>query len=348
MNYQRQPDRFCALRCSAFSLFVVFGAVALAQDEPTKTPDTRAAVERSLVFLSDDALAWKAQYGCVSCHHASLAVRAMTEARSRGYGVNEQTLADLKAWMAESGDGSQYVTTPPPEQPKALNLYAVFTAETLGTIPDRDAVTAKNLETVLAAMKADQTDDGSWVGWPTAQPPLFGKPGYLTTIATTALLPETAGTDEVTTAARERGLKWLAENPSESDAQEISLRLILAARAGRPADEQQPLIDSILGRQNADGGWSQTPEMASDAYATGQAIVALSHTGRVEGDPAIDRARAFLVATQKENGAWPMQTRVVPPPGKEKEFAPTLIPITYAGTTWAVMGLVRTEAQPAK
>lgn len=39
-----------------------------------------------------------------------------------------------------------------------------------------------------------------------------------------------------------------------------------------PAAALDPKVASLRAEQNADGGWSQTSEMGSDAYATGQAL----------------------------------------------------------------------------
>jgi hypothetical protein len=49
---------------------------------------------------------------------------------------------------------------------------------------------------------------------------------------------------------------------------------VLWNRLGRPAEEWEPLIQRIKDRQNSDGGWSQTKDMASDAWASGQALYA--------------------------------------------------------------------------
>ena len=49
------------------------------------------------------------------------------------------------------------------------------------------------------------------------------------------------------------------------------------------------------------------------------------------------RSVAFLVATQKEDGSWPMTSRAHP---GEKPFT-NPVPITYFGSAWATMGLVR-------
>ena len=117
-------------------------------------------------------------------------------------------------------------------------------------------------------------------------------------------------------------------------------------RLGRPAEEWEPLVRRIKERQNADGGWSQTKDMASDAWATGQALYALAHAGIKPDEPVIARAHAFLIKTQRDDGSWPMTSRPIKPGG---EGSTSLIPITGAGSAWAVLGLVRSarQAEPA-
>ncbi len=127
---------------------------------------------------------------------------------------------------------------------------------------------------------------------------------------------------------------------SDGDPQSIALRLVLWNRLGRPAEETQPLVERIRERQNEDGGWSQTKDMASDAWATGQALYALAHAGVQSDEPAVRRAQAFLIRTQRADGSWPMTSRPVKPGG---EGSRSLIPITGAGSAWALLGLVRSR-----
>ncbi len=71
-----------------------------------------AAIERGLAFLARDAVAWRNEHKCVSCHHAGLVVWAMREARLDGRAVDEPLLAELTKWIAESGDGKTGVPRP--------------------------------------------------------------------------------------------------------------------------------------------------------------------------------------------------------------------------------------------
>ena len=118
------------------------------------------------------------------------------------------------------------------------------------------------------------------------------------------------------------------------------MRLVLWKRLNRPAEEWQPLAKRIKERQNADGGWSQAKDMASDAWATGQALYALASAGIKPEDPAIARAHAFLVKTQRDDGSWPMMSRPTKP---GDPVTPGQIAIHGGGGAWGVLGLVRSR-----
>jgi hypothetical protein len=68
---------------------------ASAQGVRPNSANVDAAIDRGLDFLVKDAHAWKNEHKCVSCHHASLVVWAMREARQFGHAVNEPVLTEL-------------------------------------------------------------------------------------------------------------------------------------------------------------------------------------------------------------------------------------------------------------
>ena len=310
-------------------------------DQPAgPAPDARAAIERGLAFLTNDALAWKSAHNCVSCHHAALVIWALRESEHRGFAVDRPVLAELTRWLAESGDGKTG-TPRPASAPHALSSKAVYFALGLGADPEPDPIAQEALKHFCTTIESEQTDDGSWSSWPETRPPMDGHcDENMTALAAMALAPLAAGGDEAAKAARDRAVGWLAAAKADDDPRSISMRLVLWRRLGRPAADWEPLVQKIRERQNADGGWSQTPEMASDAWATGQALYSLAHADVKPDDPAIVRGRGFLAATQREDGSWPMTSRPLKPDGGG---AKNLIPITGAGAAWAVLGLVRSR-----
>jgi squalene-hopene/tetraprenyl-beta-curcumene cyclase len=320
------------------ALSLMFVATTAIAGEPA-ADKTKAAIDKGLAFLAKDALAWKAEHNCVSCHHASLVVWAMQESKARGHSVDEAVLAEMTKWVAESGNGKTGV--PRPEgRPKALNSKAVYFALGLESIPQPDASVQKGLKLMLQTIREDQVEDGSWVAWPETRPPFFGgSDDSMTALATLALLPA-AASDEAVKATRDKAVDWLKTTKTDDDPQSVAMRLVVWTKLGRPAEEWQPLVERIKQRQNADGGWSQAKEMESDAWATGQALYALASAGLKAGDPVIAQGQAFLVKTQKEDGSWPMTSRPTKP-GTEGSMS--LIPIIGGGSNWAVIGLARTE-----
>src|SRR5262245_48971458 len=314
--------------------------IAAAQDARPKKADVDAAIDRGLGFLVKDALAWKKEHNCASCHHAGLVICAMREAKQFGHAVDEPVLAELTKWVAESGDG-KFGLARPASAPKAASPKAVWFALALGADDKPDAISQAGRKLLLKTVTSEQTENGSWSTWPETRPPIFGNSDEsLTALATLAVLPEAATGDSSAQAVRDKGIKWLAETKTDDDAQSVALRLVLWKRLDRPAEECQPLLRRIKERQNADGGWSQNKEMASDAWATGQALYALAHAGIKPGDPVITRAHAFVVKTQRDDGSWPMTSRPVKPGGAGCK---SLIPITGAGSAWAILGLVRSR-----
>ena len=193
-----------------------------------------------------------------------------------------------------------------PRMYPAFNEKAVSFALGLNAVRAPDVATRAGLKLLLNTVKGDQLANGSWASWPDTRPPMFGHSDErATTSALLALLPAAAAGDDAARAALDRGLAWLAATPTDDDPQSIALRLVLLSRLGRPADEYAPLAARIRQRQRPDGGWSQTPQMPSDAWATGQALYALAHARGEPDDPAIPRGQAFLVSAQAQTGPGP-------------------------------------------
>jgi squalene-hopene cyclase-like protein len=308
-------------------------------DVPERS-DAAKAIDRGVAFLVKDALAWKSQYKCASCHHASLVIWSLNEAQRRGRPIDAAVLADLTKWIAESGDGKTGVPRPT-AAPKALNTKAVYFALGLTANLSPDSATKKGLSRLLKTVEADQTANGSWIAWPETRPPFFGDSDEsMTALATLALLPAAQEQDPAANTAVKKSVDWLAKIQNDDNPQSLALRLVLWRRLERPAVEWKPLLERLKKSQNSDGGWSQADGMSSDAWATGEALYALAYAGVGPSEPAVIRGQAFLVRTQRTDGSWPMTSRPTKPGGPGSS---SLVPITGAGTAWAVIGLARSS-----
>ena len=105
---------------------------------------------------------------------------------------------------------------------------------------------------------------------------------------------------------------WLAQARARTTEDHV-FQLLGLAWAGRDAITLRRYARALLAEQRPDGGWAQLPSIASDAYATGQVLVALAESGRVASrDRAYARGVKFLLNTQLEDGSWFVRTRAVP------------------------------------
>jgi len=98
----------------------------------------------------------------------------------------------------------------------------------------------------------------------------------------------------------------------------------------------------LLAQQRSDGGWAQLPSLASDAYATGQALVSLREAGGLRAtDPAFKRGVAFLLKTQLGDGSWYVKSRAIPfQPYFESGFPHEHDQwVSMAASNWATMAL---------
>jgi hypothetical protein len=302
------------------------------------------AIDRGTAFLAKDAVAWKELHKCASCHHAALVVWSLNEAKRQSHAVDAAVLADMTRWLAEAGEGKTSVARPE-GRPKALNTKAVYFALGLLSAPQPSDSVKEALARFRKTMHEDQSEDGSWVAWPETRPPMFGpSDAAMTALAAIALDPAHAESRP----AVERAAQWLADRKSPSEQQDAALRLILVTRLGGRDAEAAALADWLVEHQGKDGGWQQTPEMASDAYATGQTLYALALADSNKHRDAIRRGQEFLIKTQADDGSWPMTSR----PAKPGDAgAKNLVPIKGAAAAWAVIGLARSEShadQPAK
>jgi ankyrin repeat protein len=140
-----------------------------------------------------------------------------------------------------------------------------------------------------------------------------------------------------------RARTWMA-NATPRDTEDMSMQLLGLRWAGADAAAISRVTSRLLEAQRSDGGWAQIQTRESDAYATGEALVALNQAGRVSpSNSAFRRGVRFLLNTQQTDGTWEVQTRRTR--GQGLPFVDSGFPhgknqfISYAATSWAVMAL---------
>jgi Prenyltransferase and squalene oxidase repeat len=299
--------------------------------------EIRQAVERGTAYLAAEGLAWMNKQHCASCHHVPMMVWALTEARQRGYGVDEKALGDVTTWAIAEKNHAKVFPDLPLDKSRTETDYLgpLLMALAVGADKGRDEAAESARHRLLTHAVRPQEKDGSWNANSGGRPPVHASRD----VQTGWLLLAVSDRADAWPGQRKLAADWLSRNPPAENAHAIAMRLLVHDRLGKPAADLRPQIEALLRLQNEDGGWSQTSEMKSDAFATGLSLTALSGRSGPRVAAAIGRGQAFLVKNQQPDGSWPMTSRPAEPPGPGP--ARDLRPIKFFGTAWATIGLVR-------
>lgn len=298
----------------------------------------RQAVEKAIGLLQASGPQFVKVSGCTSCHHQSLPQMVYGAARRRGYAVNDEvSAAQVKAVMAmfrpiraKLVDGTASLPNP------GISVsYSLLGLEAEGYAPD--ATTAA----MAAAILRTQQADGSFAVLP-ARPPLEASAFTSTALSIRALSVYGERAEE----AMQRGRRWLAAAKPGTN-EDRAMRVLGLAWGNAPREETERAVRELLAAQRPDGGWGQLEGLETDAYATGESLVALRTAGVKAADPAVARGIAYLLRTQLNDGSWLVRTRSNPlqpmrdsgfPHGRDQW-------ISAAGTSWAALALTMTESE---
>jgi hypothetical protein len=297
----------------------------------------KEAVERSLPLLQRIGVPFIEHTGCASCHNNALPAMSVSLARERGFKVDE-------AAIRKSAEATHNVY-----EPKRESLLQGF-----GVPGDEDTVSYilvglaagdqpadKTTDAMVHFLLAKQRSDGRW-RIIIRRPPLETDDFTVTALSLRAIqLYTPRGRADEAKRSVERARAWLVSaTPNHTEERAYHLLGLRWAEASK--GEIARAAKELLARQRTDGGWSQLPTLESDAYATGQALVALNQAGGVSvTHPAYQRGIGFLLKTQKQDGSWFIQSRSFP---FQKQFN-SGFPyekhqwISAAGTSWATMAL---------
>lgn len=316
------------------------GLAASAQDSAVD-----AAVSRSLPLLQASARTWSERRDCASCHHQSLGTLAVEVARERGFPVDAAAAQQQAAFTLRSRDEAASIDT-------YLRGQGTTGGGTLGVSYALTGLTAlrrpaDQVTDVLAHFIAGrQFPDGRFPS-PDRRPPHEDSHVAATAFAIRALLAYGRDRSDVAVRVR-RASAWLARVDAATT-EDRAMQLIGLQWAGVRGARVSALQSALVRTQRRDGGWSQIPTRSSDAYATGQVLVALNQTGHPTSSRPYQRGVAFLIASQKPDGSWQVASRRKDEVSRGQQYFETGFPhgrdqfISYAGSAWATMALSLTR-----
>ena len=306
---------------------------------PKPAGSVRAALLRTIPLLQRSDIGFLQKTGCVSCHHNTLTAMTIAAARSAGVPVDDQVartqLASIASYIDVWRERALQSLGIPGDADTVSSILIGMAAENHRPDPATDAL--------ARYLTSRQSPAGQWR--PTGhRPPLESSAIQVTAASLRALqvYAPRARRNEYEQAI-ERAREWLKQAPAATT-QDRAFQLLGLRWAGEDRETlRRNAARDLLREQRTDGGWGELPSLASDAFATGQALVALKEAGALAAtDPAYQRGVEFLLSTQLEDGSWYLRSRSIPfqpyfesgfPHGHDQW-------ISAAATNWAAMALV--------
>lgn len=322
----------------AVTAVLLLPARNLCADGPSGRQKIAVAVGRGITLIEKSARNYPTHRKCFACHHQTLPLLALGEARQAQVKTDEKLPGEILEFVAVSFRGKiDDLKAGDNIGGKGLTVgYGMWTMRLAGKEPDdlTQAMTTFLLKT--------QADDGHW-DLHSIRPPAEESLVMCTVLAAYGLKTGADETQrEAALAAVDRSRKWLASAKLESHEDKVA-RLWGCRLLDAGEEELAAARKNVLETQRADGGWGQTADMESDAYATGTALFVLLDTGLAAGDPNIQRGMEFLLTTQLDDGSWLVKTRAKPvqvyfdngDPHGTSQF------ISTPATCWSVAALAR-------
>lgn len=302
----------------------------------------RQSVEKALALLQRSGPEFIKVSGCTSCHHQSLPQMAYGVAREHGFSVDPQfsdkqaksVIAMFKPYREQMMQNKINLPNPP-----------ISVSYSLLGLAAENYPADETTEAMASLLAAQQMPDGKFAVFG-ARPPMESSTITGTALSIRALQSYGKGHEPRVA----KGLEWLrTATPATTEERAMQLLGLVWAK-GRPAD-MRSAAQALFAQQRSDGGWGQLPTLESDAYATGQVLVALHSAGQAATtDATYQRAVSFLSRTQHPDGSWLVRSRAFPfqaykesgfPHGKHQW-------ISAAGTSWAAMALSLTQPSSAQ
>jgi hypothetical protein len=321
----------------AITVMILTFAAALPPSSQAKDTPRRMAAVRAVSLIEKSAATYVDKRECFSCHHQALAMMAMSRAKLSGIELQPDSLSTQVQFALEYfGDRRKRLLKGEGVPGGAYNAGYALTGLAAAGTPKNEVTKAL----VQYLFKAEHKDGGWRIR--THRPPLEDSHFTATALAIKGIAEFAEPADK--TEPIKRALEWLKKTEPKST--EDHAFKVFGLHWGDAKLEKQTAAKSLLDLQSSDGGWSQTPDMNSDAYATGLALSSLRRSGALHAhSPQYKSGVKWLLDHQEADGSWCVKTRSKPiqkyfessfPHGKD-QF------ISISATCWAVIELSRIE-----
>lgn len=337
-----RPWRFARVTIAPMlrSMGILLTVISAAWGADAAPDRIRDAATKGLALLQFSQKDWFAKQSCASCHHQVLPALAVREAREHGIPLNQDIAnADAAKGFSFFSDLDRAVQYNYIIDPALDDGYMLLAAHAVGVAPNLvAAVYARHLA-------ATQRPDGHWVTMD-ARPPQSSSSVTATAVALRAIQLYGHPSLAAETKARiERAQDWLAAVKAR-DTEEKAYQLFGLQWTGAERGLLDRLARELAAAQQSDGGWAALDGRQSDAYSTGQVLVALRDAGGLPAsDPVWRRGIEFLLSSQAADGSWHVRSRLYPPAQLSPPYFETGYPyghdqfVSAMAASWAVRAL---------
>jgi len=321
-------------------------SAALAAD--ASTARLQEAATQAVVMIQKSQKNWYTKASCYSCHQQVLPALAFKYAREHGIAVDETAAhADAAAAFGFYSNLERAVEYTHMIDPALSDGYGLIAGNAAGVRPSLvTAVYARLIE-------ARQEADGHWETVD-ERPPQSYSPFTATAIALRAIQLYGHPSQKADVQARAaRARNWLVSHQPRATEERVD-QLLGTNWSGADQSTLQKMAAGLKATQQTDGGWSSLDGRASDAYSTGQVLLALHEAAGVPvTDRGWQRGIDYLLKTQAADGSWHVVSRLHPPAPVSPPYFETGHPyghdqfVSMMGESVAVMALA-TALGPAK
>jgi len=284
------------------------------------------AIERGYEVIRKGVNNYPEHRDCFSCHHQALPLFAFSlngrknlEADSTEFlgaeltqaiiNFTEESFEPKTALMREgSGVGGRALTA----------AYGLWTLD-VGGAPHNETIDA-----MVEYLLKTQAEDGAWE-FQSHRPPAASSRTMTTAIAVYGLRAfgfessQKLRTEDALKKSAVFAERHLLDGSHEELIGGLWLDQMLVREQATTSDVAKNRLaertEELWQRQRPDGGWAQTPEMNSDPYATGQALVMLAQLDASNKSHERELFRSgirYLLQSQDPDGSWHVVTRSKP------------------------------------
>jgi len=330
------PHVIALLKSSGAKTGVIYHSPKPPSAEP---PKPAVALARSLTLLESSSTEFARKSLCVSCHHQPLIARTQALAKLAGIPVNEKVGKEQLSQMVTQWNGPQEEFLQGLFPGGGANRLAEMLLGMKASNYPADSIT----DSAVAAIALSQRPDGRWAaGEVQLRPPLAESDAASTARILRVLQEYSIPARKQEFAKRAAQAQTWLKTMKPVRTEDAFMRLVGLTWPRASDSDIRNAAKTLLAMQRPDGGWGNNPNMPSDAYMTGSALVALVESKAIQvNDVEYRKGIQYLLSTQFPDGSWHVRSRAI----KFQPYFESGFPfghdqwISAAATSWAAQAI---------